>query len=99
MIGVGDEVIYLGDSGNVPDGFEPPDVKLVSGSVYVVSSISSHGVDCPDCNRDVWIEVHGGGPFDQYCVCGFAKPKRRNLTEWLSQKTKFEEPKRIGENA
>lgn len=39
------------------------------------------------------------GPFWGHKPERFRKVQRRNLTEWLSQKTKFEEPKHIGENA
>ena len=102
----GDEVVCVDATGEAKE--------LVEGKVYVVERVVGPGDAFPTLggiavnvsSLSVW--VSGGfdfygqtedTPSPGYCPRRFRKVQRRNLTEWLSQKTKFEEPKRIGENA
>lgn len=82
----GDEVVYIGGGGN--SGLRSSGVEL--NSVHIVKEIAVIGG-----YPSVWVDAH----YWWICSSSFRKVQRRNLTEWLSQKTKFEEPKRIGENA
>lgn len=69
------------------------------GEVYIVERVWLHPKD--GAVIDLVGQDNGarGAGFWGHNPDRFRKVQRRNLTEWLSQKTKFEEPKRIGENA
>lgn len=101
----GDEVVCI-DNSRSPEwdawemrrfGILTP-MPLSVGSAYTVSAITKNGngvqiLGVPSCGE---VRGYTGRGFRS---SRFRKVQRRNLTEWLSQKTKFEEPKRIGENA
>lgn len=89
----GDEVVCVGD--HAPD--DPPPF-VVKGRVYTVTEIfvsADPFFRCDDCGGALGVvlaEVHD----DErgFCVCMFRKVQRRDLTEWPSTATDFEEPKR-----
>lgn len=92
----GDEVVCVDVEPNHPAYRRNP---LVLGKRYTVSSIGV--VTCPRDGPVVVVMLDGvpqSRTGNGWGVRRFRKVQRRNLTEWLSQKTKFEEPKRIGEN-
>lgn len=81
----GDEVVYIGRTRH---DLQPAPLGI--GSMHVVEWVG-------EVLGDVCVMVPSITDF--VTASSFRKVQRRNLTEWLSQKTKFEEPKRVGENA
>lgn len=86
---VGDEVVKFRSNGFPANPLDTTGCPPI-GHVGIVSEVGSD-----------WIEIHNWPvcPHTGLDPDEFRKVQRRNLTEWLAQKTKFEEPKRIGENA
>ena len=97
----GDEVVCVDDAQGRVEGFQQPWLSGPDrGCVYNVSDVfcDEDGVICVRLKeiQNTWVAT---GEDVGWRASRFRKVQRRNLTEWLSQKTKFEEPKRIGENA
>lgn len=100
----GDEVVCVDAPADrwTREGFAPP---LSEGTTYVVADVFDvRNLISGTPSGKIGVSLVGLA-WSVNGVCGawrpsrFRKVQRRNITEWLSQKTKFEEPKRVGENA
>lgn len=99
----GDEVVCVDDSVCRVTGHP---VAVKKGEAYIIHETIPPGTSRWGFQTSDWsVQVSGDSVEDPdnlilgYNPERFRKVQRRNLTEWLSQKTKFEEPKRVGENA